>query len=790
MLPSYVIEELIGHGGMGAVYRAQQLSLGRSVAIKVLPPEADQGNDQFAERFKNEARTMARLNHPGIVHVHDFGETSAGQLYFVMEYVAGSDVQQMLLSQKVLTPAYALPIAMHVCEALSYAHAHGVVHRDIKPANIMLTHEGQVKVADFGLARQDDPTDKGLTQTGMAMGTPDYVAPETMAIGGVADARADLYAVGVMIYHMLMGEVPRGMFDMPSKRNPELDPRIDAVIIKAMQQRREERYQTATEMQADLHAILTQSRHQSAAASAPTVAITAPQKKSPKTLLLGLGAAAMLALSSYFLLPLSAPSELAATPAGVPAPEQAGPSLDVNKWLPFAYPGDFGKATEGVTESQGSVTVEGGSGRRIRTLWNSTDAAVRAHLTLQNGNQGIIGLRTDIGKAGVLVLIQPDSIEITVADEAKNGAIIHETSLRRYPGHSAPFFTEQGAELTFAVIGSTYHLWAAEQYLGSISTDLAATEGKILFDGNYAIFTDMQWQTLGEAPPPAKPAELQKDDLIGLWNRPGTNSNQCVIFPDGRVTLIKNGTEDRKSDGTPWWRDWRWRIEKDKALLTSAEGKLQEEWTLTQPGVIALKETAKGSISMIKRISTATPEIRKEAPKVVPAAAKAPAPVLLATLMPKPALATATPIPSIPAELIVVQKQYLAAIKERVTAPYQSGFSSLNAGFLSGLDRSLRPEESAADKKAISMSTSLPPDAADTPDKLKSLRAIYREKATELDDARTTAHLALITPYVARLRELEVALTQKGRTADAAAITTYREQLSENPLALPADAKP
>ena len=157
--PQYEILGLQGQGGMGAVFRARQKSLDRLVAIKVLPHGTGEDTFNFAERFKNEARTMARLNHPGIVHVHDFGETTDGLLYFVMEFVEGTDVQQLLLQQRQLPPSYALPIAAHVCDALSYAHTHGVTHRDIKPANVMLTREGAVKVADFGLAKLDDPPD-------------------------------------------------------------------------------------------------------------------------------------------------------------------------------------------------------------------------------------------------------------------------------------------------------------------------------------------------------------------------------------------------------------------------------------------------------------------------------------------------------------------------------------------------------------------------------------------------------------------------------------------------------
>ncbi len=256
LLPQYDIESLLGRGGMGAVYKGRQKSLDRAVAIKILPPEVDHDDASYTERFKNEARIMARLDHPAIVPVYDFGETSAGQLYIVMAFVDGTDVAQMINSQKRLPPEHALAIAAHVCDALGYAHTHGVVHRDIKPANVLINMEGQVKVADFGLAKLDESGTTGLTKTGIAMGTPDYVAPEALIMGTQIDGRADLYAIGVMLYHMLTGEVPRGAFDLPGKRLGT-DPRFDAIILKAMKMDRAERYQSSAELRRDLDVILT-----------------------------------------------------------------------------------------------------------------------------------------------------------------------------------------------------------------------------------------------------------------------------------------------------------------------------------------------------------------------------------------------------------------------------------------------------------------------------------------------------------------------------------------------------
>jgi serine/threonine protein kinase len=295
MLPQYEFVTLLGRGGMGAVYKAVQVTLDRPVAIKVLPGDLVMDEDvQFAERFKNEARTMARMSHPGIVNVFDFGETQNGLLYIVMEFIDGTDISKLILSQGRLTEDYALAITAHVCDALNYAHRNGVVHRDIKPANILINMAGEIKVADFGLAKANDASQSGgLTKTNMAMGTPDFVAPEAFLPGFALDGRADLYAIGVMLYQMLTGDIPRGMWTMPSQRIGS-DPRFDAIIGKAMQTDREMRYQSASEIRQELDAILTTPisvllQQQQAAAEAAAQAaqaqkpaeVAAPPKRGP-----------------------------------------------------------------------------------------------------------------------------------------------------------------------------------------------------------------------------------------------------------------------------------------------------------------------------------------------------------------------------------------------------------------------------------------------------------------------------------------------------------------------------
>lgn len=260
ILPHYEVSRMLGRGGMGAVYMGRQISLDRPVAIKILSGALEEDDFGFKERFKNEARAMAKLSHPGIIAVHDFGETADGLLYIVMEYVDGTDVARMIAAEGRLHTEHAMAITAHVCDALAYAHARGIIHRDIKPANIMVGYDGVVKVADFGLAKvhAGEGQTLGLTMSGMAMGTMHFIAPEALEYGSTVDHRADLYAVGVMLFQMLTGKLPQGMFRMPSLQVPGMDPRYDGIIARAMYEDREQRYQSATELRADLDGILTQ----------------------------------------------------------------------------------------------------------------------------------------------------------------------------------------------------------------------------------------------------------------------------------------------------------------------------------------------------------------------------------------------------------------------------------------------------------------------------------------------------------------------------------------------------
>ena len=205
----------------------------------------------FAERFAREAKALARLNHPNIVGVHDFGETD-GLFYFVMEYVGGANLRRLIASKE-LASEQALEIVPQICEALQFTHDEGIVHRDIKPENILIDTHGRVKIADFGLAKLLDASarDQVLTQTHQVMGTPRYMAPEQMEGAQSVDHRADIYSLGVVFYELLTGELPLVRFDAPSQKAP-IDGRLDKVVMRALEKELPRRYQHASELKTEV----------------------------------------------------------------------------------------------------------------------------------------------------------------------------------------------------------------------------------------------------------------------------------------------------------------------------------------------------------------------------------------------------------------------------------------------------------------------------------------------------------------------------------------------------------
>ncbi len=247
--PHLEVLELIGAGGMGAVYKARQPNLDRVVALKIVQSPSGDDDPVFAERFAREARAMARLDHPNIVTIYESGQ-AGGLPYMLMEFVDGITLRDAM-ENKVLTTSEALAVIPQICDALDYAHRTGVVHRDIKPENILIDQTGRVKIADFGLAKLAEAGGLTLTHTRQAMGTPHYMAPEQWEKPNEVDHRADIYALGVVLYELLTGELPLGRFDLPSAKGKG-SAGLDQVVLRALAKEPGQRYQHASDLKGAL----------------------------------------------------------------------------------------------------------------------------------------------------------------------------------------------------------------------------------------------------------------------------------------------------------------------------------------------------------------------------------------------------------------------------------------------------------------------------------------------------------------------------------------------------------
>jgi serine/threonine-protein kinase len=256
----------LGHGAMGRVFKARQISLERDVAVKVLYRHVA-ANRLFLQRFLREAKLMARLNHPNIVHCYGTGK-SQGRYYLAMEYISGRTALEWLMRLGKYRVGDALHVALACAHALHYAHTHGLVHRDVKPDNVLIGKDGRVKLADLGLARtlQDD---MALTQTGHGAGTPVYMAPEQARNAKHVDPRSDLYALGCMLYQLLTAHLPfpgstvldvviakmEGHYVPAREYNPEVPPQLEAIIARLLARFPQDRYQSAAALIEDLKAL-------------------------------------------------------------------------------------------------------------------------------------------------------------------------------------------------------------------------------------------------------------------------------------------------------------------------------------------------------------------------------------------------------------------------------------------------------------------------------------------------------------------------------------------------------
>jgi hypothetical protein len=311
LFPQFDLIRLIGRGGMGAVYEARDKKLDRPVAIKVLPPALadDLG---FVERFTREARAMARLNHPNVVTIHDFGEVE-GCCYLVLELVEGQNLRQRMGG---LSPTQSADILQQACAGLAFAHARGIVHRDVKPENILLGDDGRVRLADFGLAKAAAEGAlhsllPSLTATRQALGTPHYMAPEQLE-GGEVDERADVYAMGVVAYELVTGSLPLGRFPDPS-RTKGVDEGWDTLILTALERDASDRHETVEVLRAGFADLATGKapvkapvvapprQRKSGSTPAPRKALPADQQESQRKQLFGIAITGFLVFLAGFL---------------------------------------------------------------------------------------------------------------------------------------------------------------------------------------------------------------------------------------------------------------------------------------------------------------------------------------------------------------------------------------------------------------------------------------------------------------------------------------------------------
>jgi len=532
---------------MGAVYKGTQKNLERPVAIKILPPgmDEDDSSSEFTERFKNEARSMARLSHPGIVKVFDFGETTDGLFYIVMEFIEGTDVAQMLKQQERLPPEHAYAITAHVCDALAYAHDRGIIHRDIKPANIMVGHDGVVKVADFGLAKMEQAGTSGLTRSGMALGTLYYMAPEALMLGTAVDHRADLYAVGVMLYQMLTGRLPQGIFKMPSQIVPGLDDRYDGIVARAMREDRELRHQSATELRAELDTLLTRPIAKVEAPSPAPAALPAQQRpqgrpyrpqtaphvrpqKSSSSLLAWVALAALVAAGAYFWqMPPQAPANETETSATVeppppvaqptasgqiaphvsPAP-QAGTSPQTTP-VPSASPQPFQPPTGASKDIIGRFTFDGPTpdpGAQIRNA------------TQQNGALQLNGEYENRKPPGYRAVFSTPDLDYTRFTVAA----------RLYPER----------EKDVLLVGGTGYRWLSLRWLSATSLTLFMNNQRFNHTISGVDIPLQQWVTLSVS------CDLSAKQVVVYVN--GKNAARVALPNDFKLEVI--GSRAEKSD--------------------------------------------------------------------------------------------------------------------------------------------------------------------------------------------------------------------------------------------------
>jgi serine/threonine-protein kinase len=328
----YRLDALLAEGGMGAVYSATHVMLGKKIAIKLIKPELGT-SPEIVRRFQREARAATALNHPNIVSVYDLGQTPNGTLYIAMEFIDGPSLKTLIHGGRPIAPMRTIAILRQVASALSTAHKHNIIHRDLKPHNIMLATgpdgSEQAKLVDFGIAKTFDEATQ-LTNLGSALGTPYYMSPEQIE-GGTVDARSDLYALGIILYEMLVGEVPfsdqstpavlvkqlRERPQRPSLKNPAVPPSLEAIALRCLEKNPNDRYQSADEFIAALDEAAVAMNDVAGQATMP-MAATPPFASAPS---------AVIAPAATAVMPLPSESHAVGTKPTVPMPQMGSTAV-------------------------------------------------------------------------------------------------------------------------------------------------------------------------------------------------------------------------------------------------------------------------------------------------------------------------------------------------------------------------------------------------------------------------------------------------------------------------------
>jgi formylglycine-generating enzyme required for sulfatase activity/predicted Ser/Thr protein kinase len=544
--PNLEILELLGIGGMGAVYKARQKELDRMVAVKILPHEVS-ADPAFAERFTREARAMARLNYPNIVAVYDFGRTAklpspsergtgrAGVgaegsdlplFYFIMEYVDGVNLRQAIQSGH-MDPKQALAIVPQICDALQFAHDEGVVHRDIKPENILIDKRGRVKIADFGLAKLlgHESVDHGLTATQQVMGTLRYMAPEQMEGSKTVDHRADIYSLGVVFYELLTGELPIGRFAPPSKM-VEIDVRLDEVVLRALEKKPEQRYQHASEVKTDMESIAGSPATAPAAASAGaagsasgrTLLLDETDRAARKTqhvlMLLGLVSILLAVFYTLPILPGLWPLSILFWLFGIPLMIFAG---RIRQQWEFDYLGHSIRFENSVYTS-GRLMIDGKTMAAGGIKWIHTEISARVPRGTGAGDRIIVKTNPDFLSFRCRVFVEPKAAAAP-----------------------KPVTAPEGSHLADSPAGPTKARMVLQLGLGAISAAAVLAAG---------------WLWLYR-PWPTTPTTLETR-IIGQWDGQGETFGRAKV--DGQQwqswTQCKESvTATFKSDGTyTWWQ--------------------------------------------------------------------------------------------------------------------------------------------------------------------------------------------------------------------------------------------